>query len=92
MRILTLLALASIAMLEMHGRAVAQTHGAETGCFHVSYANTGALPGTAILWNSCTGETWLLLQEAMVGKDGKRDGAVWEWFPVIFSKKIATSE
>jgi hypothetical protein len=71
------------------GPAHAQSSG--PGCFHISYANQGAAPATAIRWNSCTGETWLLLKQGTTDKDGKPDGSVWGWFPIIISKSIASS-
>jgi len=36
---------------------------ASAECFHVSYASQGDRPASAMRWNSCTGETWLLLEE-----------------------------
>lgn len=60
-------------------------------CFHVSYANQGDFPATAMRWNSCTGETWLLLRSPDTDKDGKPDGATFGWFPVILNKIPATS-
>ena len=53
-----------------------------TGCWHVSYANQGDIPATAMRWNSCTGETWILLQVPEFDKKGARKGAQWYWFPV----------
>ena len=52
------------------------------GCWHVIYANQGDIPATALRWNSCTGETWLLLEEEDVNKQGVRTGSHWYWFPV----------
>jgi uncharacterized membrane protein len=72
-------------------QATAQTHASDSDCYHVSYANQGALPGTAIKWNSCTGETWLLLEVSMVDAHGKRVGGAWEWLVVPTSKETATS-
>jgi hypothetical protein len=86
MRVIFVAAAIAAAMI---GSAGAQTAGA--GCFHVSYANQGDIPATAIRWNSCNGETWLLLKESETDKDGKVTGSVWGWFPILVSKVFADS-
>ena len=77
----TLLAIAVLAA----GGLTASAQTAGPGCFHVEQGTP------AIRWNSCTGETWLLLRMAVTDKDGKPDGSQWGWFPVIVSKAPATS-
>lgn len=59
-------------------------------CFRVSGGMSGG--PAAIRWNTCTGESWLLLREDNVDTSGKRDGSVWRWFPVEISKAPATSQ
>ena len=61
-------------------------------CFHVSYASQGVLPATAMRWNSCTGETWLLLEQDVEDAGGKRTGGMWGWFPVIVQTDVATGK
>lgn len=60
-------------------------------CYHVAYASQGVIPATAMRWNSCTGETWLLLSAPLYDQKGARTGSFWGWFPVAISKDIATS-
>lgn len=59
-------------------------------CFHVSFSRQGASPGTAIRWNGCTGETWLLLESDHFDSVGKRDGGLWHWHPVPVSPENAS--
>ena len=61
------------------------------GCFHVSIANQGSQPNTAVRWNSCTGQSWLLLRAPVTDKSGKASGSVWAWFPVPVSDAPATA-
>ena len=62
-----------------------------SGCFHVAIANQGSQPNTAIRWNSCTGQSWLLLRAPMTDKNGKATGSMWAWFPVPISDAPANS-
>ncbi|MBI1776792.1 MAG: hypothetical protein HYR63_15715 [Proteobacteria bacterium] len=72
-------------------QAIAQTGAAGRDCFHVAYANQGAVPATAIKWNSCTGDSWLMLKVALPEKQGKPNGFLWEWLVVPTDTNYATS-
>ena len=44
------------------GTAVAQNSQAQIGCFEIVPARTDAHPTAAILLNSCSGQTWILVR------------------------------
>jgi hypothetical protein len=46
-------------------------------CLHVSFSRQGASPGTAIRWNGCTGDSWVLLYTAH-----PNGNHAWTWHPV----------
>jgi hypothetical protein len=73
----------TLAGCDQHPQSAAQ-------CFRVAYANTGTVPATAIRWNKCTGETWLLLESDHFDSDGKRDGGEWHWHPIPVSTEAAS--
>ena len=80
---------ASVVMMTAAGSS-AQTNAADHGCWHVSFASqSNSATTTPIKWNSCTGETWILLQRVFVNdkpKDGDPSGSPWSWVVIPTDK------
>jgi len=68
----------------------AKAENSDHGCFHVSFASQNTSPVTTpIRWNSCTGETWVLLKRVF-DNDGPKDkdpsGSPWSWVVIPTDK------
>ena len=76
-------AIVLVSMAMTAADTAAQTNAPDHGCFHVSFASQSTSPVvTPIKWNSCTGETWILLKRVFVNdkpKDGDPSGSPWSW-------------
>ncbi len=60
---------------------VSQEAGQKT-CFELTPISSGP-PNSPILWDRCTGETWMLLREATPAEKGKpSDGFAYGWYRI----------